>query len=637
MIKNFTNLRAEVWFMVGAMAILGGTFWLHTAYLMWGDWTYDQGFYFLVARLMDQGFSPYQEIHMSEQPLMAWSVHIAFQLTRSIWGMQAFMVAYAMTGVAALIYIGRVLEYRRTGLLVGLLLVAHYEFFRAARLVNPETTSLSLALVAIALALHYRVSGRRYWLVASALAMAASLLLKLFLVVAIPLISLIVTFYYAGRTQTPWKTAVQDKKRILIDNGLWLGLIAAILMSVWIAIGFPAWLEQSVIFYINRNAAHARDLAFNFGQIWSLVSGWPILLVLTIWGIVRSIRQIKTFGWVVLIWMLLTLLFLMSFTPLRSKHLIVLIPPFALLAALALSHLIGLWQSMTGSASGLKWGFGVVLLLVTMALTVELVSPFHRLVRPLKPLVRVEKQPIVEALQKYTSPNDCIITDDPYIAFAANRLPPPWLSNMSYARFRSGSLDKQDLIDITTSFNCQVIVPTFDRLKNTNREYYDLAKAHYLRVWVINGAEIMLGKPLEDANPSRPTSVNFSNQVELIGLDWVTGQPTEANQAHLSLYWKKLSQPFLQNYKIFVQLRNSAGQIVSSADHEVFDGLIQTSVWRPDTITKGTTRIMLPADIPPGSYDLFVGLYDPNTLERLTVLNDSSNENAAVIPEILIK
>ena len=58
---------------LGTIFVLGGAFYLKVQYLLWGDWAYDQGFYFVVARLMDMGFTPYQQIHMSEQPLMAWS------------------------------------------------------------------------------------------------------------------------------------------------------------------------------------------------------------------------------------------------------------------------------------------------------------------------------------------------------------------------------------------------------------------------------------------------------------------------------------------------------------------------------------------------------------------------------------
>jgi hypothetical protein len=88
--------RSRFWFGLGLVVILMAAFLLQVRYLLWGDWTYDQGFYFVVARLMSQGFTPYSEIHMSEQPLMVLSTYWPYRIFDSIWGMQLLMVLYAM-------------------------------------------------------------------------------------------------------------------------------------------------------------------------------------------------------------------------------------------------------------------------------------------------------------------------------------------------------------------------------------------------------------------------------------------------------------------------------------------------------------------------------------------------------------
>ena len=82
-------------------------------------------------------------------------------------------------------------------------------------------------------------------------------------------------------------------------------------------------------------------------------------------------------------------------------------------------------------------------------------------------------------------------------------------------------------------------------------------------------------------------------------------------------------------------MRNVQGQTVASADHEAFDGLVPTKIWPADSIIKDTITIIIPDDIAPGQYSLYVGLYDPTTLERLSIINDTSGENAAVISNII--
>ena len=634
MINKLTSIQTKAGFTAGGIIVLGFGFWLQVQYLLWGDWTYDQGFYFVVARLMREGFRPYHELHMTEQPLMALSAFLPFQLLDSIWGMQFFMVGYAMLGIAALISIGHILVSRLTGLLAGLLLVAHFEFFLASRPVNPETTSVSLALVAIALALSYRTSGRRYLLLLCAIAMAGSLLLKLFMVTVILLIALILLFFPASPGQET--VSKEEWKRIIQDYTIWFGVMGIIIAVSWLAVGLPGLLEQSILFYIRRNAAHTYDLALNFGTLWQLLAKWPVLSLLGLWGVVIAIVQFKRYGWVVVSWLVLILVFLMTFSPLRNKHLTMIMPLIALLPAIALNQFIDVWQSRRRSQAVLKWGGGVALALCFALLVIEMVTPFRRLAKPNKPLVEEDRAIITEGLEKFTSPADCIITDDPYIAFVSGRLPPPWLSNMSYARFESGSLDTQELIEITNHHNCQAVVPTFARIKNGNRPYYDWAKGNYLRTWVVAGKEIMLGKPLTNANPVVPIYANFANQVELLGLDWVEDNSVGSKHAYVSLYWRSL-KPFSKNYKIFIQLRDATGRTIASADHEAFDGLLPTQLWPVNLILKDTNGIPIPDDISPGNYALFVGLYDPASVERLRIVDDASGENAVVFTDIVIQ
>ena len=130
------------------------------------------------------------------------------------------------------------------------------------------------------------------------------------------------------------------------------------------------------------------------------------------------------------------------------------------------------------------------------------------------------------------------------------------------------------MVEITNIYDCQVMAPTLDRIKNANRPYYDWAKENYLRVWVVDGKEVMLGKPLQKADPNVAIRTNFAEQVELLGVDWLL----DKDSGYLSLYWHTL-QPFSQNYKIFVQLRDNTGQTLASADHEAYDGLIPTQSW----------------------------------------------------------
>src|SRR5262245_28653371 len=70
LLRGATSLLSRSKLIVGAILILWLVFWLRLQNLMVSNWDYDQGFYLLVAHLMDRGFAPYREIHMSEPPGM---------------------------------------------------------------------------------------------------------------------------------------------------------------------------------------------------------------------------------------------------------------------------------------------------------------------------------------------------------------------------------------------------------------------------------------------------------------------------------------------------------------------------------------------------------------------------------------
>ncbi|MEZ4677236.1 MAG: hypothetical protein R2932_23760 [Caldilineaceae bacterium] len=51
-----------------------------------------------------------------------------------------------------------------------------------------------------------------------------------------------------------------------------------------------------------------------------------------------------------------------------------------------------------------------------------------------------------------------------------------------------------------------------------------------------------------------------------------------------------------------------------------------------DGTIKETIQLTMPPGEPLDHYRLFIGMYDPNSQERLPVVDDESGENAIIIP-----
>ncbi|MCB0173784.1 MAG: glycosyltransferase family 39 protein [Anaerolineae bacterium] len=137
------------------------------------------------------------------------------------------------------------------------------------------------------------------------------------------------------------------------------------------------------------------------------------------------------------------------------------------------------------------------------------------------------------------------------------------------------------------------------------------------------------------STPEIPVEADFADQMRLVGYT------TELDSAKLklTLFWQPGDPIF--NYKIFVHLRDQAGQVVAQADFLPFDNIVPMSQWRSewqeDVIPTGTV-LNLPPEIiqtDPSQYRLFVGLYVPElNSERVPLVSDISGENAVILTDL---
>jgi hypothetical protein len=77
---------------------------------------------------------------------------------------------------------------------------------------------------------------------------------------------------------------------------------------------------------------------------------------------------------------------------------------------------------------------------------------------------------------------------------------------------------------------------------------------------------------------------------------------------------------------------------VAQADHRPLGSLYPTTLWPVgETIREMNEDLSLPVDLPPGDYELWVGLYLLETGERLPVQNDTSGENAVKLGALRVE
>ena len=132
------------------------------------------------------------------------------------------------------------------------------------------------------------------------------------------------------------------------------------------------------------------------------------------------------------------------------------------------------------------------------------------------------------------------------------------------------------------------------------------------------GVVEMLGLPREYAHPQPANLVNavFDDQVRLIGFD--VDQSTGA--LDITLYWQAVRR-MAHDYKVFVHVSSTEdGQIAVQDDSMPRRWTYPMSWWDADEIVADRITLDI-SGLSPGRYDVSVGVYNPETIERLPVVD----------------
>lgn len=121
--------------------------------------------------------------------------------------------------------------------------------------------------------------------------------------------------------------------------------------------------------------------------------------------------------------------------------------------------------------------------------------------------------------------------------------------------------------------------------------------------------------------PTLPISASHALSDGIILLGYQLLPPPEelrAGQAlEVTLYWQAQVTPS-RDYVVFVHLYR-AGQMAGQHDGPPCAGACPTATWLPGEVLSDAHILTLDPATPPGEYDLNIGLYDPQTLERLPI------------------
>ena len=117
-------------------------------------------------------------------------------------------------------------------------------------------------------------------------------------------------------------------------------------------------------------------------------------------------------------------------------------------------------------------------------------------------------------------------------------------------------------------------------------------------------------------------------EVRLAGYDLPSATLEPGALTYVTLYWQPLRERLSEDYEVFVQVWNDAGEYIAGTHDFPNGGTYRSRIWLPRDTTITHHWFRLPDDLPPGAYTLVAGLYRVLQNEPLTVTGLSANPNA---------
>ncbi len=144
----------------------------------------------------------------------------------------------------------------------------------------------------------------------------------------------------------------------------------------------------------------------------------------------------------------------------------------------------------------------------------------------------------------------------------------------------------------------------------------------------VAGGAVMFERP----PVAQTVNVTFENVAELVGSTGPDGDVIAGNTVPITLVWQSLSSAIGTDYAVFAHLVDEEGQLIGQHDGQPDGGTRPTSDWLDGEYILDRHPLMFQALAYEGPARIRVGLYDPQTGERLLT---SDGADAITLPIVL--
>jgi len=580
------------WILLGLeLAVFLGWQFAHLDGFQWGS---DEGTYLMRVRLMDQGYRLYRDIWTDQLPGLIELLRLVLALTGfSVFSARGMIVVLTAGGLWGIALLARRLHGRVAGLgVIPLLSIAPNFYWLSRAIISPDLPSTAIGVMGLAaLALYLETRHGRWRALAGVLFALALYVKATAILVAIP-----AACWLALETRARSQSLRRMWKELIIW-GAWI----AIPLVVALALHGPASLWQQ--FVVTQIASGrmplkigphaAKIVAYLRENNWGLTALACVGLGISWW----KYRRVALLG---SIWLAVALFVLLVRSPMwPSHHLVVLLFPLALMAAVAVAEA---WRVATTSVR--SWE--AIPLLGALVLYAGSLPGIWRADAGLARAPTYQSALEGVAFLQERFPDGAVVVSDYHmIPVRAGCTVPPHLATLTKKRLQLGLLKPQTLQEISMRPEVQAIL-FWDEQLSRLPEYYRWVQRHWVLAFKWGYHEIYVRPELSFR--TRQEAI-LGDAIRLVG--YRIGSPVvdPGQGTTLTLVWRA-ERPLMGDLTGFVHLVDAAGNRLAQDDH-VLGGQANPAVdWMPGVLVEDRYRLSLDEKAPPGPVFVSIGVYD---------------------------
>lgn len=132
---------------------------------------------------------------------------------------------------------------------------------------------------------------------------------------------------------------------------------------------------------------------------------------------------------------------------------------------------------------------------------------------------------------------------------------------------------------------------------------------------------------------------HFGEHITLRQTQITPANPSPGDTLTLKLIWES-DGSVEESYKIFCHLLSQNNKLIAQQDRIPLNGARPTWSWRAGEVIEDSCKIPLKTNLSDGTYDLSIGIYDPESMNRIPLYSSTGShilDNQALITRIELK